>query len=112
MGRVPMTEKPIGAPGNAGRARQRPAASADAPSPEAVSEQLRWILSSPSFQASERRKRFLAFLVGEALAGRGDRLKGYAIAVAVFGRDDSFDPQTDPVVRLEARRLRRALEHY
>jgi hypothetical protein len=42
-------------------------------------------------------------LVGEALAGRGDRLKGYAIAVAVFGRDDSFDPQTDPVVRLEAR---------
>ena len=30
----------------------------------------------------------------------------------VFGRDDSFDPQTDPVVRLEARRLRRALEHY
>jgi hypothetical protein len=58
MGRVPMTEKPIGAPGNAGRARQRPAASADAPSPEAVSEQLRWILSSPSFQASERRKRF------------------------------------------------------
>ena len=30
----------------------------------------------------------------------------------VFDRDDSFDPQTDPVVRLEARRLRRALEHY
>jgi hypothetical protein len=113
-----MTEKSIGAPGDVGHARPRPAAragsdpSADAPSREAVSEQLGRILSSPSFQASERRKRFLAFLVGEALAGRGDRLKGYGIAVAVFGRDDSFDPQTDPVVRLEARRLRRDLEHY
>ena len=51
-------------------------------------------------------------MVEELLAGRADRLKGYAIATEVFDRDDSFDPQTDPVVRLEARRLRRALEHY
>ena len=50
-------------------------------------------------------------MVEELLAGRADRLKGYTLATDVFGRDDSFDPQTDPVVRLEARRLRRALEH-
>ena len=50
-------------------------------------------------------------MVEELLAGRADRLKGYTIATDVFGRDESFDPQTDPVVRLEARRLRRALEH-
>src|ERR671918_20022 len=49
---------------------------------------------------------------GGSRAGRADRLKGYSIALAVFDRDDSFDPQTDPVVRLAARRLRRALEHY
>ena len=81
-------------------------------SSEAVREQLQKILDSPSFEASERRKRFLRYVVEEMLAGRADRLKGYAIATEVFDRDDSFDPQTDPVVRLEARRLRRALEHY
>ena len=81
-------------------------------SPDAVRAELQRILDSPSFEASERRKSFLRFVVDELLAGRAHRLKGYLIATAVFGRDDSFDPQTDPVVRLEARRLRRALEHY
>ncbi len=113
-----MTRKRTGAPEDARSARRRVVAQpssalgADEPSPEAVREQLRRILASSSFEASERRRRFLEFVVGETLAGRSDRLKGYSIAVAVFGRDDSFDPQSDPVVRLEARRLRRDLEHY
>lgn len=46
------------------------------------------------------------------MAGRADRLKGYCIAVQVFGRDVSFDAQTDPLVRIEARRLRQSLERY
>lgn len=54
----------------------------------------------------------LRFLIEEALAGRADRLKGFSIAVAVFGRDETFDSQSDPVVRLEARRLRRDLDGY
>jgi adenylate cyclase len=82
------------------------------PSPDEVRAQLQRILDSPSFEASERRRRFLRYVMEEMLAGRAGRLKGYSIATAVFDRDDSFDPQTDPVVRLEARRLRRALEHY
>jgi len=32
--------------------------------------------------------------------------------VAVYGRAETFDPQVDPIVRVEAGRLRRALEHY
>ena len=80
--------------------------------PAEVRGQLQRILVSPAFEASERRRRFLRYIVDETLAGRADRLKGYTLAIAVFERDDSFDPQTDPVVRLEARRLRRALEHY
>jgi TolB-like protein len=84
----------------------------DPPSPAEVRDQLQRILDSPSFEASDRRRRFLGYVVDELLAGRADRLKGYSIATAVFERDDSFDPQTDPVVRLEARRLRRGLEHY
>ena len=39
-------------------------------------------------------------------------MKGYSVAVAVFGRDEDFDAQADPVVRLEARRLRRDLDSY
>ena len=44
--------------------------------------------------------------------GRGDRIKAYNIATVVFGRGDSFDPTLDPVVRMEARRLRRSLERF
>jgi TolB-like protein len=50
--------------------------------------------------------------VTETLSGRSDRIKAYSIAVEVFGRDSSFDPQSDPMVRIEAGRVRRALERY
>ncbi|XIA65276.1 hypothetical protein ACFIOY_02495 [Bradyrhizobium sp. TZ2] len=80
--------------------------------PEDVWAELERIFSSPHFQASERRRAFLRFIVGETLSGRAESLKGFTIALAVFGRDESFDPQADPVVRLEARRLRRDLGSY
>jgi len=54
----------------------------------------------------------LRYLVEETLAGRSRELKGYTIGVSVFGREEGFDPQADPVVRLEARRLRRDLDGY
>ena len=65
---------------------------------------------SPVVRFSARRRALLRYLVEETLAGRADRLKGFSVALAVFGRDESFDPQADPVVRFEARRLRRDLE--
>jgi hypothetical protein len=74
--------------------------------------QLQRILTSPEFDASDRDRRFLAFVVEETLAGRADRIKAYSIAVEVFGRDSSFDPQSDPIVRVEAGHLRRALDRY
>ena len=64
--------------------------------PAAASEALARLLADPAFRASDRRRRLLEHLVRETLAGRSDRLKGFAIAVAVFGRDETFDPQTDP----------------
>ena len=82
------------------------------PSPEAINGQLRRILASEDFQASARLKRLLEFLVLETLEGRGDDLKAYTIALAVFGRDSSFDPQVDPTVRVEAGKLRSKLERY
>ena len=65
-----------------------------------------------SFKASDRNKRFLRFVVEETLAGRADRIKAYTIAVDVFGRAPEFDPSKDPIVRIEAARLRGALTSY
>ncbi|PCD69930.1 hypothetical protein [Rhizobium phaseoli] len=80
--------------------------------PENVRAQLDRILASPEFLAPERGRRFLQYIVEEALEGHGDQLKAFTIAQAVFGRDASFDAQNDPVVRIEAGRIRRALERY
>jgi TolB-like protein len=82
------------------------------PEVAAVRAQLDRILDSPGFRATPKRRALLRHLVEETLAGRGELLKGFTIAVAVFDRDASFDSQTDPVVRLEARRLRTEIDAY
>jgi len=88
------------------------AADATAPAPETIREQLHRILESKEFDASERNRRFLHYIVEEKLAGRSDRIKAYSVATSVFDRDGTFDAQTDPIVRIEAGRLRRSLDHY
>ena len=70
------------------------------------------IVASPNFRASPQLAAFLRFVVEAALSGRSDRIKGYTIAVEALGRDADFDPQADPIVRVEAGRLRRAIERY
>jgi adenylate cyclase len=82
------------------------------PSAEAIREAVARIVSSPDFESSGRNRRFLGFVVEETLAGRADRIKAYAIATGAFGRAADFDPQNDPIVRIEALRLRRSLERY
>ena len=82
------------------------------PGPELVREQLERILTSQEFLGSDRIRRFLRYVVEETLDGRADRIKAFSVAVAAFDRDESFDPQTDPIVRIEAGRLRRFLERY
>lgn len=82
------------------------------PAADAVRAQLDRILASPSFGATPKRRALLRHLVEETLVGRGELLKGFTIAVAVFDRDASFDSKTDPVVRLEARRLRTEIDAY
>jgi TolB-like protein len=77
-----------------------------------VREQLERVLSAEGFRRSHRMAGFLRFVVSEALAGNAERLKEYVIAVDVFGRDTSFDPNTSAVVRVEASRLRHRLQEY
>jgi adenylate cyclase len=77
-----------------------------------IRQQLDRILRSRPFQQSQRRQKFLAYLVNETLAGRSERLKGYSIGLEVFDRSESFDPLVDPIVRIEATRLREKLREY
>lgn len=82
------------------------------PTAEEVCRQVDRILSSDEFHSSQRGRKFLKFIVSETLAGRSEFLKAFTIANEVFDREVSFDPQNDPVVRIEAGRIRRALERY
>ncbi|MEJ2189349.1 MAG: hypothetical protein P8Y93_07985 [Acidobacteriota bacterium] len=81
-------------------------------SPADILEQLERILGHPEFHATEKMKAFLRFVVEETLEGRKHRIKGYTIATKVFGRGDDFDAGQDPIVSIQAGRLRRALERY
>jgi hypothetical protein len=83
-----------------GVARSNP----DGLSANLIQTQLERILASIAFDASLRSRAFLRFIVEETLAGRGDRIKGYTIGTSVLKRDEAFDPQTDPIVRIEAAR--------
>ena len=70
------------------------------------------VLSSADFASSPHLAAFLTYSVNETLEGRASELKAYTVATCVLGRSSSFDPQSDPIVRVEATRLRRAMERY
>ena len=74
---------------------------AERPSSDEAAAALTRVLGSKVFESAGRAREFLRFIVQETLAGRGDRLKGYSIAVEVFERPTDFDAQSDPLVRVE-----------
>ncbi len=79
---------------------------------DAIRKQLGIILESNRFSASERLKCFLRFVVEETLAGREHELKAQVIGTKIFNRGNNFDSLTDPVVRVEAGKLRNKLNTY
>ena len=79
---------------------------------ERVRAQLDRILAGASFVDAERASTFLRFVVERALAGRISEIKESVIAVEVLGRTPSFDSRSDPIVRVEAGRLRDRLSSY
>lgn len=74
--------------------------------------QLERILASASFAEAERAKTFLRFVVSLALEGSASEIKKFLTAVEVLGRNSSFDSKSDPIIRVEARRLRDRLRSY
>src|SRR6202161_3573204 len=81
-------------------------------SAEAVRQAIAKIASSAVFADSQRMARFLRFAVEETLQGNGARLKEIVIGAEVFDRGATYDPRLDPIVRVEARRLRSKLRAY
>lgn len=77
-----------------------------------IEAELDRILNSETFSRSERSRELLRYVVERDLNGEADRLKGFSIALDVFDREDSFDPSTDAVVRVQAGRLRDLLDTY
>ena len=79
---------------------------------EGIEQELGRVLRSGPFRKCAQLSRFLRFAVTQALAGDEGILKETLIAVEIFGRPPDYDPSIDPVVRVEARRLRKKLAEY
>ena len=74
--------------------------------------QLERILASKAFSEAEKLKKFLLFTIDETLQNRAEHLKEYLIGVEVYARDSGFDPRIDPIVRVQARKLRSRLDEF
>jgi hypothetical protein len=75
-------------------------------------EELRRVLASKQFANAPKRSRFLEFVAEQSFQGSGDKLNEYLIGVEVYERGASFDPHQDPIVRVQAHEIRRALKKY
>src|SRR5215469_6253186 len=80
--------------------------------PTEISAQLEKILSSPQFSQAGRLSRFLRFVVEASQTGQAESIKEYSIGVEVFDRGKDFDPRIDPIVRVQAAKLRSKLMEY
>ena len=77
-----------------------------------IQRQLTLVLANPDFRATPQQVDLLKYVVGQTLAGKADKIKAYTVATEVFGRRTDFDQNLDPIVSIQASRLRRALKHY
>jgi hypothetical protein len=82
------------------------------PTHDEVRAALDRVIESEVLRGSPKLIAFFRFVVEATLRGEGHRIKAYAIAVEALGRGEDFDPNIDPIVRVEAGRLRRALKGY
>jgi TolB-like protein/Tfp pilus assembly protein PilF len=78
-----------------------------------VEAALERILKSATFLRSQRHRQFLQHVVRAMIDGRHEELKEIVIGIEVFGRPvDKYDPRRDPIVRVEAGRVRDKLARY
>ena len=82
------------------------------PSDREMDETLTKVISSETFSKSERARDLLRYIVEQTKEGNEKLLKGFSIAVDVFGRDENFDPNNDALVRVHMGRLRDLIDTY
>jgi hypothetical protein len=75
-------------------------------------EELRRILKSRHFASAPKKSRFLEFVCEQTMLGNGEKLNEYLIGVEVYGRGPDFNPQEDPIVRVQAHEMRHSLKSY
>lgn len=82
--------------------------------PEALAQTaLDRVLGSQTFRRSSRHKHFLTHVVRATLDGQHEQLKEMIIGLEVFGRPlHEYDPRRDPIVRVEAGRIREKLTRF
>jgi len=81
-------------------------------SPEEKRQALEEVLVSKAFARSDQLKRFLRYICDMELAGRGDEIQEYSIAVEALGRPPSYSPGEDSAVRSRAYALRQKLNEF
>ena len=84
----------------------------EAPSGEAVRDELDKLLASPFFNHSRRFPNFLRFVVEQTLAGDIENIKERTLGIEIFGRDAGYDTATDPIVRVTAAEIRKRVAQY
>jgi malectin (di-glucose binding ER protein) len=89
-----------------------PSIAADSARVEDLRAELQLVLQSQSFARSPGLSRLLSYLCEKTFAAESDKIKEYSIALDVFGRHESFDQDSDSIVRVQANRLRKHLSEY
>ena len=87
-------------------------AHADKVAADQAGAELERLLADPRFKVTDRNRAFLRYIARESLSGDSRGVKAYSVAIDVFGRASDFDPNIDPIVRIEATRLRASLDQY
>jgi hypothetical protein len=89
-----------------------PSITAEPVSWEAERAELQAVLQSHLFARSPTLTHLLSYLCEKTFAGESDQIKEYSVGLDVFDRRDSFDQDTDSIVRVQANRLRKRLSEY
>ncbi len=81
-------------------------------SEEEEKQELETVLCSGIFNKAPNLQHFLHFVADKHFSGEAEQVKEYSIAVRALNRPETFDPQSDTIVRVTAHALRKKLEQY
>ncbi len=75
-------------------------------------EELKRLLQSKHFAKARKKSRFLEFICEQTFLGNAEKLNEYLVGIEIYERGADFNPQDDPIVRVQAHEIRRALKKY